>query len=114
MRDHIKKAPPRREPFDVNEAINEVIVLVRSIIVNTRVSVRIRLMEVLHLQLGANGESSQARIIALGGIDFAQPGRMFFQQSNGKAQRLCLLLLGTTSEPIALTFCIALLRAFSI
>ena len=32
MRDHIKKAPPRREPFDLNEAINEVIVMVRSAI----------------------------------------------------------------------------------
>jgi PAS domain S-box-containing protein len=30
MRDHIKKAPPRREPFDVNEAIHEVIAMVRS------------------------------------------------------------------------------------
>jgi PAS domain S-box-containing protein len=47
IRDHIKKAPPRRELFDLNEAINEVIVMVRSTIVNTRVSVRTRLMEVL-------------------------------------------------------------------
>jgi C4-dicarboxylate-specific signal transduction histidine kinase len=47
IRDHIKKAPPRRELFDLNQAINEVIVMVRSTIVNTRVSVRTRLMEVL-------------------------------------------------------------------
>jgi PAS domain S-box-containing protein len=47
IRDHIKKAPPHRELFDLNEAINEVIVMVRSTIVNTRVSVRTRLMEVL-------------------------------------------------------------------
>ena len=45
MRDHIKKAPPRREPFDLNEAINEVIVTARSTIANHRVSVRTRLME---------------------------------------------------------------------
>ena len=32
MRDHIKKAPPRKEPFDINEAIEEVIVMVRSAI----------------------------------------------------------------------------------
>jgi hypothetical protein len=25
IRDHIKKAPPRKDRFDVNEAINEVI-----------------------------------------------------------------------------------------
>ena len=30
MRDHIKKAPPRREDFDINDAIHEVIVMVRS------------------------------------------------------------------------------------
>ena len=27
IRDHIKKAPPRKERFDLNEAINEVIVI---------------------------------------------------------------------------------------
>ena len=27
MRDHIKKAPPRKHRFDLNEAINEVIVI---------------------------------------------------------------------------------------
>jgi PAS domain S-box-containing protein len=45
MRDHIKKAPPRRELFDLNDAIDEVIVTVRSAIANTRVSVRTRFME---------------------------------------------------------------------
>jgi PAS domain S-box-containing protein len=44
MRDHIKKAPPRRELFDLNEAINEVIVTVRSAIAN-RVSAGTRFME---------------------------------------------------------------------
>ena len=44
MRDHIKKAPPRREPFDLNEAIDEVIVMVRSAIDKNRVSVRTHLM----------------------------------------------------------------------
>jgi PAS domain S-box-containing protein len=46
IRDHIKKAPPRRELFDLNEAINEVIVMVRSAITNNKVSVRTRLVEV--------------------------------------------------------------------
>ena len=40
IRDHIKKAPPRKEPFDLNEAINEVIVMVRSAIDRNKVSVR--------------------------------------------------------------------------
>ena len=43
MRDHIKKAPPRREAFDLNEAIHEVIAMVRSAIDQNKVSVRTRL-----------------------------------------------------------------------
>ena len=40
IRDHIKKAPPRKHRFDLNEAINEVIVLARSAIAKNGVSVR--------------------------------------------------------------------------
>ena len=40
MRDHIKKAPPRSEPFDLNEAIDEVIEMVQSAITKNRVLVR--------------------------------------------------------------------------
>jgi PAS domain S-box-containing protein len=39
IRDHIKKAPPRRDRFDLNEAINEVVGLARSTITNNGVSV---------------------------------------------------------------------------
>ena len=45
IRDHIKKTPPRKEHFDLNEAINEVIVLGRSAIIKNGVSVQIRLSE---------------------------------------------------------------------
>jgi C4-dicarboxylate-specific signal transduction histidine kinase len=45
IRDHIKKAPPRKEHFDLNEAINEVIVLGRSAVINNGVSVQTRLSE---------------------------------------------------------------------
>ena len=45
IRDHIKKAPPRKHRFDLNEAINEVIVLARSTIAKTGVSVQTRLTE---------------------------------------------------------------------
>ena len=45
IRDHIKKAPPRKEQFDLNEAINEVIVLGRSAIIKNGVSVQTRLSE---------------------------------------------------------------------
>jgi PAS domain S-box-containing protein len=45
IRDHIKKTPPRKEHFDLNEAINEVMVLGRSAIIKNGVSVHTRLSE---------------------------------------------------------------------
>jgi PAS domain S-box-containing protein len=45
MRDHIKKASPRKECFDLNEAINEVIVMVRSAIAKGGISVSTRLVD---------------------------------------------------------------------
>ena len=45
MRDHIKKAPPRREPFDLNEAVGEVIGMVRSATVKGGVAVSTQLMD---------------------------------------------------------------------
>jgi PAS domain S-box-containing protein len=45
MRDQIKKAPPRKERFDLNEAIDEVIVMVRSTVAKNRIVVRTRLMD---------------------------------------------------------------------
>jgi PAS domain S-box-containing protein len=52
IRDHIKKAPPRKHRFDLNEAINEVIVLARSAIAENGVSVQSRLAEGLALVEG--------------------------------------------------------------
>jgi PAS domain S-box-containing protein len=43
MRDHIRKAPPRREAFDINDAINEVIATVKSAIYQNNVAVRTEL-----------------------------------------------------------------------
>ena len=40
IRDHIKKAPPKKEHFDLNEAIDEVVVLARSAISKNEVSVQ--------------------------------------------------------------------------
>jgi PAS domain S-box-containing protein len=45
IRDHIKKTPPRKENFDLNEAINEVMVLGRSAITKNGVSVQTGLSE---------------------------------------------------------------------
>jgi PAS domain S-box-containing protein len=45
IRDHIRKAPPQKHRFDLNEAINEVIVLARSAIAKSGISVQTRLTE---------------------------------------------------------------------
>jgi len=52
MRDHVKKAPPRKERFDLNAAINEVLVLAQSVTHKNRVSVQTRLAEGLLPVLG--------------------------------------------------------------
>jgi signal transduction histidine kinase len=45
IREHMKKAPPRKGHFDLNEAINEVIILGRSAIFKNGVSLQTRLSE---------------------------------------------------------------------
>ena len=52
MRDHVKKAPPRKERFDLNVAINEVLVLAQSVTHRNRVSVQTALAEGLLPVLG--------------------------------------------------------------
>jgi C4-dicarboxylate-specific signal transduction histidine kinase len=47
IRDHIKKAPPRNDRFDLNDAIKEVIEMVQAPIEKNRVSVRTRLAAAL-------------------------------------------------------------------
>ena len=52
MRAQIKKAPRRREPFDLNEAVSEVIALARSVIVRNAVSVQTSLADGLFPVVG--------------------------------------------------------------
>jgi signal transduction histidine kinase len=52
IRDQIKKAPPRKERFDLNAAINEVILLAHSVTIRNGVSVQTRLKEGLVPVLG--------------------------------------------------------------
>jgi signal transduction histidine kinase len=52
MRDHIKKAPPRKECFDLNAAINEVLVLAQSVTHRNKVSVQTRLADGLLQVMG--------------------------------------------------------------
>jgi C4-dicarboxylate-specific signal transduction histidine kinase len=62
IRDHIKKAPPRKDRFDFNEAINEVLILTRSAITKNGVSVQTRLAEGL---LPVHGDRIQLQQVAL-------------------------------------------------
>jgi PAS domain S-box-containing protein len=62
IRDQLKKAPPRKEHFDLNEAINEVILLGRSAIIKNGVSVQTRLSEGL---LPTHGDRVQLQQVVL-------------------------------------------------
>jgi PAS domain S-box-containing protein len=52
IRNHIKKAPPHLQVFDLNEAVDEVIVMVRNVIERNRVSIRTRGMNEMILVRG--------------------------------------------------------------
>ena len=45
MRSHVRKAPPRKELFEINEAVNEVIAMVRSEIAKNRIGVTTNLVD---------------------------------------------------------------------
>jgi PAS domain S-box-containing protein len=62
MRDHIKKAPPRREPFDLNEAVSEVILMVRSTIAKNGIAISTQLMDGL---LPVQGDRVQLQQVVL-------------------------------------------------
>ena len=62
IRDHIKKAPPRMARFDLNEAIDEVIVLARNAIIKNGVSVQTRLSDGL---LPIQGDRVQLQQVVL-------------------------------------------------
>jgi PAS domain S-box-containing protein len=62
IRDQIKKAPPRKGRFDLNEAINEVIVLGRSAIVKNGVWIQTQLSEAL---LPVHGDRVQLQQVVL-------------------------------------------------
>lgn len=62
IREHIKKAPPRTDRFDINEAISEVIIMVQSAIDKNSVSVSIGLTERL---LPVQGDRVQLQQVVL-------------------------------------------------
>ena len=62
MRDHIKKAPPRREHFDLNVAVDEVLVMVGSAIAKGGITVRTHFMDGL---LPVHGDRVQLQQVVL-------------------------------------------------
>src|SRR4029077_15886539 len=62
IRDHMRKAPPRKEHFDLNEAINEVILLGRSAVIKNGVWVQTRLSEGL---FAVHGDRVQLQQVVL-------------------------------------------------
>jgi PAS domain S-box-containing protein len=62
IRDQVKKAPPRKNRFDLNEAIDEVLSLARSAITENQVSVRTRFAEG---PLAAYGDRVQLQQVVL-------------------------------------------------
>ncbi|MBY5720646.1 PAS domain-containing protein [Rhizobium leguminosarum] len=62
IRDQIKKAPPRKSRFDLNQAINEVILLARSAVSQNGISVQTRLTKGL---LAVEGDHVQLQQVVL-------------------------------------------------
>jgi PAS domain S-box-containing protein len=62
IRDHIKNAPPRKEHFDINSAIEEIIVLAQTAISKNGVSVQTRFAETL---LSVHGDRVQLQQVIL-------------------------------------------------
>jgi signal transduction histidine kinase len=99
IRDHIKKAPPRKVHFDLNHAIDEVIVLARSAITRNGVSVQTLLSEGLAPVQGDRVQLQQVvlnlilnAVEAMGSVE-AGPRQMLISteqtQENGVLVAVC-------------------------
>jgi PAS domain S-box-containing protein len=70
IREQIKKAPPRKERFDLNAAIKEAIVLARSVITRNGVSIQTRLADGLLLVQGDRVQVQQVVLnLILNGVE---------------------------------------------
>ncbi|KUM27362.1 histidine kinase [Mesorhizobium loti] len=70
IREHMKKAPPRKERFDLNSAVNEVIVLARSVTNRHAVSVQVRFADGSRLVEGDRVQVQQVILnLILNGVE---------------------------------------------
>jgi C4-dicarboxylate-specific signal transduction histidine kinase len=88
IREHIRKAPPRKGRFDLNSAINEVIVLARSAIIKNGVSVQTRLADGLFPIQGDRVQLQQVVLNlimnAVEAMDSIEPGARELSLSTGQ------------------------------
>jgi PAS domain S-box-containing protein len=101
MREHIKKVPPQKHSFDINEAINEVIVLARSAITKNGVSVQILLKEGLAIVEGDRVELQQVvlnlilnAVEAMGLVE-AGPRELLISTGQSQASRVVVAVRDT-------------------
>jgi len=106
IRDHIKKAPPRKHRFDLNEAINEVIVLARSAIAENGISVQTRLTEGLAPVEGDRVQLQQVLLNlvlnaaeAMGAVDEVDEGARELLISTGQSRTNGVLVAVRDSGP---------------
>jgi PAS domain S-box-containing protein len=103
IRDCIKKAPPRKDRFDLNDAINEVIVLARGPITENGVSVRARLAEGLSPVQGDRVQLQQVVtnliLNAVEAMSSAEPGARELSISTEQSQTGGVLVAVRDSGP---------------
>jgi PAS domain S-box-containing protein len=90
IRDHIKKAPARKHEFDLNEAINEVVDLARTVIAKNEVAVQTRLAERLATVQGDRVQLQQVvlnlilnAVEALGDIETGRRNLLISTEQSG-------------------------------
>jgi signal transduction histidine kinase len=107
MRNHIRKAPPRTELFDLNEAVNEVIAMVRTVIAKNRIKVSTHLADGLVPVQGDRVQVQQVIVNlilnAVEAIASAEDGerqlRVSTQQTDGKAALVAVRDSGPGIDP---------------
>jgi len=103
IRDQIKKAPPQKRRFDLNEAINEVIVLARTEIAKNGVSVDTQLTEGA---LSVEGDRVQLQQVVLNlimnavdAMSSVEAGTRELLISTGKTQAIAIFVAVRDSGP---------------